>query len=232
VEPLDNPVWGALTGAHAGFAQRHGLAARYLPSVAPFAAVADQADPAAWRDLAELVGPGGFAVLPLIGVDDPPAGWRVTTRIVGVQLLAPAEPGPAELAGDVVESGPLGPADVPEILDLIARTDPGPYLPRTIELGDYLGVRAAGALVAMAGERVRPPGWSEVSAVCTDPAHRGRGLASGLVRLVMANIRARGDRPFLHATATNTNAIRLYETLGFTERVRPTFVAAEATGGA
>ncbi|PPK60595.1 FR47-like protein [Actinokineospora auranticolor] len=87
--------------------------------------------------------------------------------------------------------------------------------PRTIELGTYLGIRRAGVLVAMAGERLRPPGWTEISAVCTDPAARGQGLATRLVLAVAAGIRARGETPFLHTGARNTNAIRLYEALGF-----------------
>ena len=95
----------------------------------------------------------------------------------------------------------LGPADVPEMLDLVARTQPGPFLPRTITSGTYLGIRRGGALVAMAGERMRPPGWGEISAVCTDPAHRGQGLAGRLVRAVGAVVRERGDVPFLHAAA-------------------------------
>jgi ribosomal protein S18 acetylase RimI-like enzyme len=223
--PLDNPVWSALTGTQARFAQRYGQAARYAPDVAPFAAVADQRDPACWADLRELVGADGFAVLPLIGVSDPPAGWRVTNRIEGVQLVAGADPTPAELDGKPLEARPLGPADVRDMLDLVARTKPGPFLERTVELGDYLGVRRAGALAAMAGERVRPAGWTEVSAVCTDPAYRGQGLAIGLVRLVMAGIRGRGEIPMLHAEATNTNAIRMYERLGFALRTRPSFVA-------
>ena len=100
----------------------------------------------------------------------------------------------------------LGPADVPEMLDLVARTEPGPFVPRTIALGTYLGIRRGGALVAMAGERMRPPGWGEISAVCTDPAHRGQGLAGRLVRAVGAVIRERGDVPFLHAAAYERRA--------------------------
>lgn len=111
------------------------------------------------------------------------------------------------------------------MLDLVARTQPGPFLPRTHEMGTYLGIRRGGALVAMAGERLRPPGWSEISAVCTDPAHRGLGLGSRLVRAVGAVIRERGDVPFLHATATNTAAVRVYEGLGFTLRRTVEFAA-------
>lgn len=112
----------------------------------------------------------------------------------------------------------LGPDDVGEMLALAKRTNPGPFLPRTIELGRYIGVRDRGELVAMAGERLRVPGWTEVSAVCTAPTHRGQGLASRLVRAVAAGIEARGERAFLHAAATNTGAIRVYEALGFAVR--------------
>jgi predicted GNAT family acetyltransferase len=119
---------------------------------------------------------------------------------------------------------------VPEILDLVARTEPGPYLPRTVEMGTYLGIRHDGRLVALAGERLHPPGWTEISAVCTDPDHRGRGLATRLVRAVAAGIRERGDHPFLHAAATNTTAIRLYESIGFTLRARTVFSLVRFTG--
>jgi GNAT superfamily N-acetyltransferase len=81
------------------------------------------------------------------------------------------------------------------MLDLVARTRPGPFLARTPHLGTYLGIRRGGALVAMAGERMRPPGWTEISAVCTDPAHRGQGLAARLVRAVALVVRERGDPP-------------------------------------
>jgi predicted GNAT family acetyltransferase len=104
------------------------------------------------------------------------------------------------------------------MLRLAALTKPGPFLPRTVELGGYLGIRRDGELVAMAGERFRPQGWTEISAVCTDPAWRGHGFASRLTRAVAAGIAARGDIPFLHAIGTNTTAIRLYKELGFAHR--------------
>lgn len=121
-------------------------------------------------------------------------------------------------------------ADVPEMLALVERTRPGPFLPRTIELGTYLGVRRAGELIAMAGERLHPPGWTEISAVCTDTAYRGQGLATGLVHAVAHGIRQRGDTPFLHAAAGNTNAIRLYESLGFRLRRTRTFQTVRIPG--
>lgn len=121
---------------------------------------------------------------------------------------------------DVVE---LDAADVPQMLDLVAQTQPGPFWPRTLELGTYLGIRDGGALVAMAGERLRPPGWTEISAVCTAPEARGRGHAARLVSALVARILTRNERPFLHVAETNTGAIALYERLGFASRKRVTF---------
>ncbi|MEU3660473.1 GNAT family N-acetyltransferase [Streptomyces sp. NPDC032940] len=209
--PLDNPVWAALTGPHASFAERLGKAARYPADVAVFTALEDPADPAAWADLHRLVGPDTAVAVP--GAPVLPDGWRISGVVPGVQLVDTAlraEPDP--------EAVRLGPADVPEILDLVARTRPGPFLPRTVLLGTYLGIRHRGRLIALAGERLRLPGWTEISAVCTDPDHRGRGLATRLVRAVAAGIRERGDTPFLHAAASNTHAVGLYESLGFTLR--------------
>ena len=117
--------------------------------------------------------------------------------------------------------------DVPDMLDLVGRTRPGPFLPRTVELGSYLGIRREGKLLAMAGERMRPPGYTEISAVCTDADARGSGFASRLMRAVAYGIRARGETPILHAAATNATAIRLYERLGFAVRREFDFVGLE-----
>jgi ribosomal protein S18 acetylase RimI-like enzyme len=217
--PLDNPIWAALTGPHARFAQTLGRAGRYRPDVSPFAALAARPDGGAWADLAQVAGPG--ADLLLAGVPEaPPADWTVLGRERGVQMVDVAL-----VAASDPEAEVLGPGDVPDLLGLVARTEPGPIRPRTIELGRYLGIRRHGTLVALAGERLRLPGWTEISAVCTDEAHRGQGLASRLLRAVAAGIRGRGETPFLHALASNTTAIRLYEHLGFALRREIEFVA-------
>jgi ribosomal protein S18 acetylase RimI-like enzyme len=208
---LDNVTWAALTGPQKRFGEFHGRAARFQPDVSPFTAMDDPTDPDAWRDLVALAGPGRLFVAGPRVV--PPPGWERVGGLAGVQM---ADAGAA--GEDDPEAVPLGTDDVPEVLDLVRRTQPGPFEARTIELGTYLGIRDGGRLVAMAGERLKVPGWTEVSAVCTDPAFRGHGLAARLVRAVVAGIRARDERPYLHAAGTNTNAIRLYERLGFAVR--------------
>ncbi|OHV47904.1 GNAT family N-acetyltransferase [Pseudofrankia sp. BMG5.36] len=223
--PLDNVIWAALTGPQAGFAERAGQAARFQTDVAPFAAMAGGPGRWAWDDLARVVGPGGPAVLFFVE-EEPPAGWRSVDVLGLVQMVATD----AFADAPEPEARPLGPDDVPAMLDLVGRTRPGPYLQRTIELGSYLGVFDGDALVAMAGERLRIPGMTEVSAVCTDPAYQGHGLATRLMRAVAVGIRARGETPFLHAAATNTTAIRLYEHLGFELRATTVFRFVEAPG--
>ncbi|MFI1071444.1 GNAT family N-acetyltransferase [Streptomyces puniciscabiei] len=219
---LDNPALASLTGPHAHFAQRRGRVLRYAVDVSPWLALPDEPDARDWVDLAALAGPG--AEIPLAGYcGEVPDGWEITFRIDGVQFV---DDGLA--AAPDAEAVRLGPADVPEMLDLVARTRPGPFLPRTVELGTYLGIRRRGALIAMAGERLHPPGWTEISAVCTDPAFRGEGLATRLILAVAHGIRERGETPFLHTSAENTGAIRLYESLGFRLRRRTAFLAARA----
>jgi ribosomal protein S18 acetylase RimI-like enzyme len=220
--PLDNPAMAALLGPQARLAQRCGQALRYQPDVSPFAALPVNPDEAAWADLAELAGPAGVAVTAGVAAVPPP-GWEVLRDLDGVQMVA----------GDVAaipdpEAITLGPEDVGEMLALVARTRPGPFLARTIEHGTYLGIRRNGELVAMAGERIRPPGWTEISAVCTDERFRGQGLGTRLVLAVTAGITGRGEAAFLHASADNVGAIRLYEALGFRLRRRARFVVVRA----
>ncbi|MGY1503089.1 GNAT family N-acetyltransferase [Streptomyces sp. QTS52] len=218
--PLDQPALAALTGPHAHFAEWRGRIVRYPVDVTPWLALPAELDDRDWADLAAFAGPG--ADVPLLGFQGQvPDGWEITFHAEGVQFVddgLAAAPDP--------EAVELGPADVPEMLDLVDRTRPGPFLPRTIELGTYLGIRRGGALVAMAGERLHPPGWTEISAVCTDPAARGEGLATRLILAVAHGIRTRGETPFLHTAAENTNAIRLYESLGFRLRRTTAFMGA------
>lgn len=225
LEVLDNPARTSLAGPDARFAARRGRVLCYPSDVTPFVAMPDEPQARDWADIAALAGPGGRIAFAAVTVQ-PPQEWEVVFQAEGVQLV---DEGVAAVPDE--QAVPLGPADVPEMLDLVERTRPGPFLPGTIKLGGYLGIRHGGALVAMAGERLHPPGWAEISAVCTDPDHRGQGLGTRLILAVAAGIRARGDRPFLHAAGTNTNAIRLYESLGFRLRRKVDFLAVRLPGG-
>src|SRR5262249_30985210 len=153
--------------------------------------------PEAWDALRALVGPDGVAVL-FRDVVRPPVGWAELFRMPTRQMS-----GEDAARGDAAGCAELGPADVPDALDLVRRTAPGPFARRTTELGTYLGLREQGKLVAMAGERMRLAGHVEVSGVCTDPEHRGRGHASRLVRALVGRIRDAGDVPFLHVVVEN-----------------------------
>jgi len=213
VEPLDNPVWHALTSHHARFAEGDGPALRYQHDVAPFAAVPDDPDAEAWSALANLVGVAGTALIFRPVVAQPPAGWEVLYRVPALQMVASEPIGEPD---DVLVG--LGADDVPEMLALVGRTKPGPFFERTHQLGSYIGLRDREGLVAMAGERMCGPRFAEISAVCTDDRARRQGLATRLVRALAAIIERRGDTPILHVVADNTPAIRVYDALGFETR--------------
>lgn len=215
MEALDNPVWHALTGPQAAFSEGSSLALRYQTDVAAFAALPDEVGPDAWAALAQLVGPGGAALIfrpsPVALPDD----WEVKLTMSSLQMVA------TDAIGQPDDTfAELGPGDVDDMLALVKRTRPGPFMHRTVELGTYLGLRAESGdrLVAMAGERVHPNGYTELSAVCTDADARKQGLATRLIRAVAAGIEARGETPMLHVLAENHSAIRVYEALGFTTR--------------
>ena len=208
---LDRPIWNALTTRQARFALGHGLALRFDPEVGQFAATADDA-PEAIAALAELAPAKG----PLIFIQSkaPPdiPGTKVAMRGVLAQMVAgPLSPPPAP----DFEITPLNDADAPEMLALATLTEPGPFFARTHQLGDFFEVRVDGRLAAMAGERMKVLGHTEVSAVCTHPDHRGRGYGAALTHLVAQRIQARGETPFLHVFPHNRGAIAIYEALGF-----------------
>jgi len=211
LNPLDRPVWASLTGAHAHLAQGEGNARRYRPEVNHFVAWADET-PATLAAAAALVLPGEQVYA---GQADPmPELPGLTTALhrLGVQMLYEGATPPAEAPGDIVE---LGAAGACAMLALARLTEPGPFEVETWRMGRFFGVRREGRLVAMAGQRMHPPGFVEVSGVCTHADFRGEGLATRLTNHVTRAILDTGETPFLHAWADNTGAIALYEKLGY-----------------
>ena len=219
---LDNAVWHALRerqSQHAEWNEQR-TAVRFDPEVNIFSGV-DAMNARAWDAQAELVGPGGMTVLFRPDVPSAPSGWQEVFRETAWQMVAD---GP--LAAPTIDPRVLSAEDVPDMLALTKQTEPGPFLVRTHELGTYVGVREEGRLLAMAGERLRPPGFTEVSAVCTHPNAQRRGLGAALTLWVTQQISARGETAFLHVLENNENALRLYEALGFRRRRRVDAVAA------
>ena len=207
---LDRPVWSALTTHRAELAMGEPMARRLRPDIGLFAAAADRSAPAL-RALAALAMPED-----VIGTVEP-TDWPAPPDLVlmgsarCVQMVADALPnGEPDLP-----AVPLGEDDAPAMLDLASRTEPGPFRAATHRFGGFIGIKQGGRLVAMAGTRLALPGYVELSGVCTDPDHRGRGYARGLSTLVARAIRQTGNRPFLHAYAGHKATIALYETLGF-----------------
>ncbi len=209
---LDNPIWFSAQTAHRRLARTNGRACRYSMDVSPFAAF-ETPTPAAFDDLGTLVEPQQGMGLCTSEPVTAPAGWHVARTMPLTQMVCAERRHAA--AGSFLT---MGEPDVPEMLALTAATEPGPFLPATIRMGRYFGVREAGRLAAMAGERLQPDGLTEISAVCTDPAFRGRGYARALARHLLHLIFADGRTPFLHVRPENEAAIRLYESLGFTIR--------------
>jgi len=204
---LDRPVWSALTGRQAELGIGSQQARRYRPEINLFAADAEGTG----KGLAPLCGAG------MIGTVEPAPlrvpGLTLIKQATVNQMVAEASPGLAEVAAT-----PLGDDDAADMLALAMLTEPGPFFLDTWRMGHFVGVRESGRLIAMAGQRMRAPGFTEVSAVCTHPDFRGRGLAGKLMRVVIDRIVYEGDAAFLHVYPDNAGAIGLYETLGFSFR--------------
>jgi hypothetical protein len=209
LESLDNPIWFALTTEHRFLARSHGLARRYPPDVSPLVALFHPTNDA-FADLQRLVSPGEHVALFTVSPLDVPGDWLVDRSRWIEQMICEASLAPPRVA-----PLPLGTTDVPEMLGLTAATEPGPFLPQSIQMGSYFGIRANdGRLVAMAGERLRSTAFAEISAVCTHPEFRGRGYARELTTFLAAQILAAGKTPFLHVKSENGAKV-VYQQIGF-----------------
>jgi len=213
---LENVIWKALTTRQAHFAEGDDGARRFIREVTSLNAFPEPND-AGYDALGRLVGLNGTAGVFLDEPHAPRPEWEYIAGAALTQMIwengheFPARHSDRQIL-------PLGDEDSPDMLELTALTKPGPFGTRTHELGYYVGIRDQGKLVAMAGERLKIPGYTEVSAVCTHPDHLGKGYAGVLMLELMRRIGDRGETPFLHVRSDNARAIALYERLGFTRR--------------
>jgi ribosomal protein S18 acetylase RimI-like enzyme len=213
--PLDSPIWSALTTRQRALAEGSAGALRYPTAIGPFADMVDISERSFAALAAMMTGPEIAVLFTSDAVTAPPS-FKVLLAETGEQMIG----SPAEFTLPDVEIVTLGVADVPAMMALTELTKPGPFYARTHELGTFLGIRVDGQLVAMTGERMKPGNYTEMTAVCVHPEHRGRGYAQALLSAVAQQIVARGEVPFLHVFTNNTSAIALYRRQGMEIRRR------------
>jgi GNAT superfamily N-acetyltransferase len=209
---LDNIFWHTLTGAHAPYACGTGGVRRYAAGFSPIIGFENAEHP----DL--------DALTPYCGADEhlycdgwsgtPPADWKVEAEATMFKMVWTAAMPAADEAPEAIR---IGPEHAAQALELAALTRPGPFGPRTIELGDYFGCFEGPRLVAMAGERTFAGTLREVSGVCTHPDFQGRGLARRLMIKLIRRQMLRNETPVLHVMSSNEGAHRLYLRMGFSD---------------
>jgi ribosomal protein S18 acetylase RimI-like enzyme len=215
-ELLANIFWHALTGPQAAFATGSGGARRYAPGFSPIVAFADPARPD-FDALRRHCEPGEhFYCADWSGAV--PAGWQLEAESTMYRMVWD---GPAPAADDSLDARPLRAEHAAQAFELATLTRPGPFGPRTIELGEYLGCFEGERLVAMAGERAQASNLREVSGVCTHPDQQGRGFARRLMLMLIRREIERGETPFLHVMSTNRTAHELYRRMGFRVHAEP-----------
>jgi predicted GNAT family acetyltransferase len=215
MHPLDHPIWTALTTTQQTLAEGNERARRYPADVTPFADMLDMSAES-FSALDALMSPTDIAVLFTPDAVAPPAEFEVVLAETGEQMVGT----PVETPASGVEIVTLGADDVPDMMELTALTKPGPFSTRTHELGTFLGIRVDGQLAAMIGERMKPANYTEITAVCVHPSHRGRGYGQILLSAISRRIVARGEIPFLHVFTSNHQAIALYRRQGMEIRRR------------
>ncbi|MDP4214517.1 MAG: GNAT family N-acetyltransferase [Bacteroidota bacterium] len=211
---LDNPIYNALISGNADFSNGDDQSKYFSIDIDPFAGLRENSR----HDLNNLyrISPAeSFFILFIPGEIEIPYEWRVIDRMKILQMVYDK---PVPPAGTGQEFVVLQEEHIPQMLALTKMTNPGPFLSGTIRFGNYRGIFSGSRLVSMAGQRLQPKPYTEISAVCTHPDHLGKGYAGMLIAEQISRIIAGSGIPFLHVREENENAIKLYHKLGFATR--------------
>ncbi|MET4141843.1 GNAT family N-acetyltransferase [Pedobacter sp. UYP1] len=208
---LDNPVFNALISHHANFSNGSENIKHFDPEVSPFVGLKENTEEN-FHQLYEIIphdNPIGLVIPVAVEI---PHSWKILNQVSIFQMVFEQ---PAINQEITLQPVPLNEAHIPEMLALTKLTNPGPFSTRTIEFGHYQGIFENGKLAAMAGQRLNPFNYAEISAVCTHPDHLGKGFARQLLLQQIRRIKAASSIPFLHVRTDNERAIKVYKDLGF-----------------
>jgi len=212
--PLDYPAWNALVSGNKNLSLGNEHVKYFDEEVGPFVGLFEQ-NHYEFEYLYHIIPPKRRMVIIISKELEIPKPWTLTEHIKALQMVHKKDDIPVHATGEII---PLQLKDVPQMLDLTALTHPGPFLKKTIEFGNYEGIFNNGELISMAGQRMHPAQYIEISAVCTHPDYHGKGYAGQLIQSQVRSIKANSGMPFLHVKDDNMEAIRLYKKLGFEVR--------------
>jgi ribosomal protein S18 acetylase RimI-like enzyme len=210
---LDNPAFNALATGNKKLANGTDDIKYFFQEVSPFIGF-KELQPDSFQRLYDLLpfdGPIGY-VTPI--ETEIPGMWKLLNPIKGRQMV---------YEGDIKEVNTsnlvkLSDEHIPQMIGLTKLTHPGPFDARTIDFGNYYGIFDGNQLIAMAGHRLKPLPYTEISAVCTHPDYTGRGYARQLVEFQINQIMQTGSTPILHVAYGNDRAFEVYKKIGFEMR--------------
>lgn len=215
---LDNPVYYALATGNQNLTNGNTQIKYFGRQVAPFVGLKNISTES-FQALYDILPDDGPFVFISVKETDIPAPWQVLATIPGYQMVCNGNVLPADEINLVM----LTDENIPQMLELTQLTNPGPFAQRTIDFGQYVGIFEGNKLAAMAGQRMNPLPYAEISAVCTHPDHTGKGYAKQLLAFHINRIKAEGNIPFLHVRSDNERAIKIYQSLGFEIRSKVYF---------
>lgn len=211
---LDNPAWNAMNSGNSHLALGNDRAKFFPADVGPFAGLKNYDEPS-FSELYDLVPNGRIVAIPSKNKLAIPKYWQIKNTYDIIQMIFNKTYLTSKTYPEII---PLGKQHIAQMIELTKLTQPGPFLQRTIEFGNYTGIFNSDRLIAMAGQRMHANEYVEISAVCTHPDFAGKGYASSLILNQVDKIVQEGNIPFLHVKADNKSAINLYKRLGFTVR--------------